>query len=65
MSETIRVVIDAEGNPTVSVSGVSGTSCQQLTKDLEEALGTVADNKRTEDFYCAEGGQTVGRKETA
>ncbi len=65
MGATIRVEIALDGTPTVSVSGVAGASCQQLTKDLEKALGTVADNKRTEDFYCAEGGQTVGRKETA
>ena len=56
MSETIRVIIDADGNPTVRVEGVAGAGCQQLTKDLEQRLGKVTDNKNTEDFYCVEQG---------
>ena len=66
MAATIRVEIAADGTPTVSVSGVAGASCEQLTKDLEKALGTTTENKRTGDFYEIEGvGQTNARKETA
>lgn len=66
MSATIRVTIDKEGNPTVSVNGVAGASCQQLTKDLEKALGNATDVKKTGDFYEIEGvGESSGRKETA
>lgn len=37
----IIVEIDTEGNPTISVSGVSGMQCKTMTRDIEEALGVV------------------------
>ncbi len=50
MSGTIEVVIDAQGNPTVSVKGVAGKSCKDLTKGIEAALGTVTGTANTREF---------------
>ena len=44
--EKIIITIDEEGNPSIDVNGVKGKACLDLTKQLEEALGTVT--KRTE-----------------
>lgn len=50
MSEVITVEIDADGNPVVSVKGVKGKSCKDLTADLEKALGKVTDSSNTREF---------------
>ncbi len=38
---TITLEVDTDGHVIVEVSGVQGPACQALTKELEEALGTV------------------------
>jgi len=37
--QEIEVFIDAEGQVEVKVRGVKGTSCLDITRPLEEALG--------------------------
>jgi len=36
---------------TISVEGVKGKSCKDLTADLEKALGTVKNSTPTKEFY--------------
>jgi hypothetical protein len=48
--ETVTVEIDADGNPVVSVKGVAGKSCKDLTAELEKALGKVTDSSNTREF---------------
>ncbi len=50
MSEII-VVIDSQGNPTISVKGAKGKECQDLTKNLETALGTVKSDVATREMW--------------
>jgi hypothetical protein len=50
MSEEILVTFDAEGNPSVTVKGVKGKSCKELTAALEKALGSVTEDKHTPEF---------------
>lgn len=42
---------DDEDNAIISVKGVAGKSCKDLTRELENALGTVTDDKLTEDYH--------------
>lgn len=39
------------GRVSVSVSGVSGESCLELTGELEKSLGIVAERELTEEYY--------------
>lgn len=50
-NEEIKVVIDADANVTVSVAGVKGKSCKDLTRQLEAALGTVTKDELTREAY--------------
>ncbi len=43
--------IDKDGNITITVEGVSGGSCTDLTKELEEAFGIVLDQQYTSEYY--------------
>lgn len=46
--------IDLNGNITITVEGVKGQSCTDLTKQLEEALGVVLDQQHTSEYYLEE-----------
>lgn len=47
----ITIAISPTGETTVATSGYRGKSCQDATKQLEKALGTVASDKKTPEFY--------------
>ena len=45
--EEITITITPEGETEVSVAGVKGKGCQQLTDALEKALGVVISDTPT------------------
>jgi hypothetical protein len=47
----IEFTIDKDGGITIKVEGVSGKSCTDITKDLEEAFGIVIDQEMTSEYY--------------
>jgi hypothetical protein len=51
--QQITVTIEA-GEASIEVNGVSGPSCETLTKNLEQALGVVRSRRRTTDYYTRE-----------
>ncbi len=50
MEGEIIVAIDAAGNTIVSVNGISGKGCKDLTRDLERILGTVITDTPTREM---------------
>lgn len=50
MSEKITVKIEPNGSTQVSVTGVRGKGCQDLTAGLEADLGTVVSDVKTEEY---------------
>jgi len=50
--DELEITIDKEGNVQIKVIGGDGSSCVDLTKDLEEALGLVVDRRLTEEYYA-------------
>jgi hypothetical protein len=51
-TKKIIMEIDEQGDPTVTVEGVKGASCNDLTKSLEAALGgTVVEKRKTKEAY--------------
>lgn len=60
MQEVI-VNVDPEGGVKVEAKGVHGSSCQSLTKSLEDAVGrTTADQKKPEYFQQQVNHATAG-----
>ncbi|GMV80537.1 MAG: hypothetical protein AMXMBFR7_17210 [Planctomycetota bacterium] len=51
MPRQIVVTISPEGEIEVRVEGQSGPSCQDLTRKLEDALGTAVADRRTPEFH--------------
>ena len=56
--QEIEVVIDKDGTVKVEVRGVKGTSCLDLTRDLEAALGGQVEDRQ----MTAEAQETVGEQ---
>lgn len=48
--EQVTIKVDSEGNATIGVTGHAGPGCQDLTKALEDAMGTVRSDDRTPEY---------------
>jgi hypothetical protein len=60
MSEQIKIEISPVGAVKVSVQGVAGSGCKDLTKAIEASLGVVTEDTKTGEFYqTAKAGQVV------
>lgn len=51
MPGEIIVTIDKFGDTVIEVDGVAGRRCEQLTKPIEEALGTVTSCTAKPELY--------------
>jgi|WetSurMetagenome_2_1015567.scaffolds.fasta_scaffold207908_2 hypothetical protein len=47
--QEVEVTIDKNGQVRIQVRGVKGETCLEITKDLENALGSVVDRQMTAD----------------
>ena len=47
----IEVRISPEGAITIDALGYTGSTCEEATRFLEEALGTIGRRQRTRDWY--------------
>lgn len=47
----VDVEIDRNGKVKMSVDGCSGSSCVDLTKDFEKALGEVDDRNKKPEYF--------------
>lgn len=49
--QEIVVTIDQDGNAHIEVQGIEGPSCEDETRDLENALGKSVSRRRTAEYY--------------
>jgi hypothetical protein len=54
MARVIEVVVSPTGETTVKTKGYVGSDCQQASRALEQALGVVAAEQKTAEFYQTE-----------
>jgi len=47
MAQEIIITIERGGGTTFQVKGVKGMSCKDVTREIEKALGKVANTKLT------------------
>ena len=65
MSAEIEVIVSKDGTITVEAKGAVGPGCLDLTRALEEALGSVESRScKTEYFEQAEAGQQLSQRES-
>lgn len=51
MAQHIDVIIDENGDVTVTTRGFTGKSCQDATRQLEAALGAVQSDMPTAEMH--------------
>lgn len=51
MSRVIEVLVSPQGETTVQTKGYAGGDCLLATKFLETALGVVAQDSKTAEFF--------------
>lgn len=51
MPQEVTVDIGLEGDIEISVNGVKGESCTDITKNLEKALGVAGERTLTPEYY--------------
>jgi hypothetical protein len=60
----IEIVVSKDGTVTVEAKGVIGASCTELTRALEDAIGTVESRAcKVEYFEAAEAGEQLAQRE--
>jgi len=52
--KTIEITVSPTGQTTVRTNGFHGASCRDATRLLEQALGKVAEDRPTAEFYQTE-----------
>lgn len=48
--EEVTITFDDKNNPVISVKGVKGKGCKDLTKALEQKLGKVTKDVETREY---------------
>ena len=51
MTKIIEVIVSPTGETRVETKGFSGSSCQQASQFLEQALGAKVTERLTAEFY--------------
>lgn len=54
VKQELEISITPEGEVKIEVKGVKGSSCLDVTKEIEEALGVVTDREHTSEYYQQE-----------
>ena len=49
--EEVIITVDKNGETVVSTKGFKGSACQDATKEIERALGRVAKDEKTSEYY--------------
>lgn len=51
MARTIEIIVSRTGETSLSVQGVKGANCKDLTKQLESMLGQQIASANTAEFF--------------
>ena len=62
MSHVIEVMVSPTGATTIQTKGYAGSGCVQASKYLEEALGVIAKERVTAEFYQPEAVEQPARQ---
>lgn len=52
--KTIEVIVSPQGETRIETRGFTGSSCQQASQYLEQALGAKVSDKPTAELYQAQ-----------
>ena len=53
MNRVIEITVSPTGESRLETKGFVGSSCQEASRLLEQALGRVTEDRRTPEFFIA------------
>jgi hypothetical protein len=59
MSKVIQVVVNKKGETKIETTGFTGSSCQEASRALEQALGAKTGETLTGEYYTASNEQQI------
>jgi len=59
----IEIVVDRAGHATVQTKGFVGSSCQEASRFIEQALGNKIAEQRTTEFYRVAEDQPLSQRQ--
>ena len=62
MIKVIEIIVSPTGQSKVQTKGYTGSTCQQASKFIEQALGTRTGEQLTSEFYQVAGTQQVAQE---
>jgi hypothetical protein len=57
MPQIIEVTVSPQGEATIQTKGYTGSTCQDASKFLEQALGVSTGERKTAEFYATASAQ--------
>jgi hypothetical protein len=51
MPRVIEVTVSVKGETSIQTKGYAGSTCLEASKFLEQALGVVASDQKTDEFH--------------
>lgn len=52
MTRVIEIIVSPQGKLTVQTKGFAGSSCQEASKALEQALGAAVNDQHTPEYFA-------------
>ena len=49
--QELEITISSDGEVSINVHGAKGSSCLDLTKEIEESIGVVTEREKKSSFY--------------
>ena len=62
MTKIIEITVSPTGQSTVQTKGFAGSTCQQASKFIEQALGCRTGEQLTSEFYQVAGTQQIAQE---
>lgn len=54
MARIIEVIVSPQGETTVQTKGYAGSDCLAASRFVEQALGVVASDRKTSEFFAVD-----------
>lgn len=51
MASELEITVTKDGEVKIRVKGVAGPGCEDLTKGIEQAMGTVVSREKTGEYF--------------
>ena len=63
MTRVIEIIVSPQGQTRVETKGFSGSTCRDTSRFIEQALGKIASDQLTDEFYRQSENQSLRQQQ--